>query len=126
MKRIARLVAAGAALLSVGASAGQGAPPKAYMIAQLTVRDTKAYGEYAPKVPPVIAKYGGHYLVRAGAITPLEGTPPGQRIVVIEFASVEAAKAFYNSADYQALAPLRHAAADGPVYIAEGAPSPAS
>ena len=122
MKRIAYLLAAGVALLSVGASAGQGAPPRAYMIAQLNVRDTKAYADYAPKVPPVIAKFGGRYVVRGGAITPLEGTPPGQRVVVIEFASLEAAKTFYNSPDYQALAPLRHAAAEGPVYIVEGKP----
>jgi uncharacterized protein (DUF1330 family) len=121
MKRIACAIAAGAALLLTGASsAGQGAAPKGYMVAQLNVRDATAYAGYAPKVPPVVAKYGGRYLVRGGAMTPLEGTPPGQRTVIIEFPSVEAAKAFYHSPEYQQLAPQRHTASDGPAFIVEG------
>jgi uncharacterized protein (DUF1330 family) len=121
MRRILFATAAAAALLMTGASAAeQAATPRGYMVAQLNVRDATAYAGYAPKVPPVVAKYGGRYVVRGGAITPLEGTPPGQRVVVIEFPSVEAAKTFYNSPEYRELAPQRHAASDGPAFIVEG------
>jgi uncharacterized protein (DUF1330 family) len=122
MRGYLRAAAAGAALLALAASANarQGAVPKAYMVAQLTVTDTAAYAAYAPKVPPVVARFGGRYVVRGGAILPLEGTPPGQRVVVIEFASLEAAKAFYYSPEYQQLAPQRQAAATGPAFIVEG------
>mgnify|MGYP001595142980 FL=1 len=108
------------ALLGATAGARQAAVPKGYVIAQLTLRDAKAYADYAPKVPPVVTQYGGRYVVRGGAITPLEGMPPGQRVVVIEFASVAAATAFFQSSEYRALAPLRQAAAEGPVFIVAG------
>lgn len=121
MRRILCAAAAGAALLLTGASAaGQAPTPKGYMVAQLNVRDTEAYRGYAPKVPPVVARYGGRYIIRGGTITPLEETPPGQRVVVIEFPSVEAAKAFYDSPEYRELAPQRHAASSGPAFIVEG------
>ncbi len=116
------VAAAGAGLVLTGAIvAGQGAAPRAYMIAQLTVRDAAAFGAYAPKVPPVVARYGGRYIVRGGTIEPLEEAPPGQRVVVIEFPSMAAAKAFYHSPEYSALRPQRQAAASGPAYIVEGA-----
>ena len=120
-----RIVVAGVVLaagLAIGSAAfaGQTPSPKAYMIAELNVHDAKAYADYAPRVPAVVAKFGGHYIVRGGQTLALEGAAPAQRIVVIEFPSLDAAKAFYGSPDYQALAPIRHAAATGNAYIVEG------
>jgi uncharacterized protein (DUF1330 family) len=108
-------------VLGAGAMAAQTPTPKAYVIAQLTVHDAKKFmSDYAPKVPAALAGTGGHYIVRSGALIPLEGTPPGERIVVIEFPSIAAARVFEESPAYQAIKPIRQAAATGPVYIVEG------
>jgi uncharacterized protein (DUF1330 family) len=111
---------AAGALLGAAAAAGQVAPPKGYLIAQFTVHDAKSFAAYPPQVPPILAKYGGHYIVRGGAVTPLEGTPPGQRVVVIEFENVAAASTFYHSPEYQKIAPIRQAASSGTSFVVEG------
>jgi uncharacterized protein (DUF1330 family) len=93
----------------------------AYVIAQIDITDPEAFEAYRAKVPATIEKHGGRYKVRGGAVTPLEGTPPNPRIVVLEFDSVEAARRWYDSDDYRPLIPMRQAAAKGPVMIVEGA-----
>lgn len=93
----------------------------AYVIAQLNVTDAKGFEAYREAVPPVIAAHGGRYLVRGGDLTELEGTAPRPRVVVVEFPDRPAAEAFYNSADYQAILPLRLNSAEGPVVIVDGA-----
>jgi len=94
--------------------------PKGYVIAELTVTDPEGYKQYAAAVPPIIAKFGGKYLVRGGRTVGVEGDPPSGRIVVIEFDSLAAARAFEESYEYQNIAQLRHKAANGRVFLAEG------
>ena len=94
--------------------------PKGYVIAELTVTDPEGYKQYAAAVPPIIAKFGGKYLVRGGRTVAVEGDPPSGRIVVIEFDSLAAARAFEESYEYQDIAQLRHKAAQGRVFLAEG------
>jgi uncharacterized protein (DUF1330 family) len=60
-------------------------------------------------------------LVLYGAVHPLEGTPP-DGVVVLEFPTVEAAKAWYNSPGYQAALPHRLNSADYRAVIVEGLP----
>ncbi len=61
-----------------------------------------------------------------GAVTTLEGPAPNA-VVVLEFESVEAAKAWYERSDYQAVLTHRKKGADHRVIIAEGfAPPKAS
>ena len=95
---------------------------KGYMVAQLEVEDPAQFEGYRDKVPAVIARFGGRYLIRGGEIAPLEGHWPYPRLVVIEFDSVEAARTFYHSPEYQEILPLRLAAAKGAVAIVEGVP----
>lgn len=92
----------------------------AYIIAQLNVTDPEGFGRYRDAVSPLVAKYGGRYLVRGGATECLEGTWPASRLVVIAFDSFEQAKRFYESADYQEILPLRLNASEGVVILAEG------
>ena len=40
--------------------------PYGYVVAQITVTDPDAYPAYMAKVKPVIAKFGGEFLVRGG------------------------------------------------------------
>jgi len=94
--------------------------PKGYVIAEITVTDPEAYKQYAAAVPAIAAKFSGKYLVRAGQTVAVEGEPPSGRIVVIEFDSLAAARSFEDSAEYQAIAPLRQKAARSRVFLVEG------
>jgi uncharacterized protein (DUF1330 family) len=94
--------------------------PKGYVISEITVTDPDAYKQYAALVPPIAATFGAKFLVRGGQTASVEGEPPGGRIVVIEFDSLAAARSFEDSAEYQAITPLRHKAARSRVFLAEG------
>jgi uncharacterized protein (DUF1330 family) len=93
---------------------------KAYIIGEVTVHNPEGYGHYAQKVPGTIAQYGGHYLVRGGASTQLEGRAQGARRVVIEFPSRDTAETWYNSPEYQAILPLRQAHSEGHLALVDG------
>ena len=92
----------------------------AYLIASITVTDPERYQEYRAQVAPVVERHGGRFLVRAGAIHPLEGDLGFDRCVVIEFASLDAARRFYDSAEYAPLLALRIASTHSRVAFVEG------
>jgi uncharacterized protein (DUF1330 family) len=92
----------------------------AYVIAEIDITDPKAYEEYRAKVPGVIAKYGGKYLVRGGKVEPLEGGWQPKRLAAIEFGSMKQALEFYRSEDYAPLIKLRQRASRGKIIIVEG------
>jgi uncharacterized protein (DUF1330 family) len=91
----------------------------AYVIAEIEVTDPEAYATYRARTPQVIAAHGGRFVVRGGAVEPREGDPP-DRVVVIEFPDMAAARRFYDSPDYQAIQPLCPAASRGRLYLVEG------
>jgi uncharacterized protein (DUF1330 family) len=72
----------------------------AYVIANVEVSDPEQYKGYQALSPGAIAAAGGEFIVRGGATQVLEGEFQPARTVVIKFASVAAAKAFYDSALY--------------------------
>jgi uncharacterized protein (DUF1330 family) len=92
----------------------------AYLVANITVTDPKRYPEYREKVPPVIAQYGGKFLVRGGTVHLVEGNLGVDRLVVIEFPTMEAARQFYNSSEYEPLLKLRLETARSQVAFVEG------
>ena len=71
-------------------------------------------------MPAVIAQYGGRYLVRGGAMHPLEGDLGIDRLVILEFPSLEAAKRFYESPEYAPLLELRTETTRSHVAFVEG------
>ncbi|QEL64814.1 hypothetical protein OTERR_13380 [Oryzomicrobium terrae] len=93
----------------------------AYLMAEAKVTDPDAYETYKRLAQVAIAQYGGRYLVRGGAVDVLEGhwTPP-QRLVVVEFPSVEQAKRFYDSPEYRAAREARATAADMNMLVVAG------
>jgi uncharacterized protein (DUF1330 family) len=93
--------------------------PKGYWIAHITVTDSEAYQVYRAIVPAILAKHGGTFLVRAGTQEIVEGNAR-PRTVVIEFPSLAAARACYESHEYQAAKALRAKASSGDVCIVEG------
>lgn len=94
--------------------------PRAYFIGQFDVRDPEAYVAYRAQAPATIEKFGEKFIVRAGRVEQLEGEAPLPRVVVIEFPSFAQAKAWYESAEYKELIPLRKNAAVGRTFFVEG------
>ncbi len=91
----------------------------AYLVANITMKDPVAYAEYGRQVAPLIARFGGRYLIRGGAAEAVEGAA-FNRVVVLEFADMAGVKAFYFSPEYAPLIALRQRAADGNVSLVEG------
>jgi uncharacterized protein (DUF1330 family) len=93
----------------------------AYVLAEIEITNPEGYKEYTAHVPATIAKYGGRFLVRGGATTALEGNWPQQRRVLIEFPSVEAARRWYDSPEYEKPKAMRRANSNGRLLLLEGA-----
>jgi uncharacterized protein (DUF1330 family) len=83
----------------------------AFVITKIKVTNWDRYREYTQASPAAVAKYGGKFIVRGGEILTLEGPEETSRIVVLEFPSLEKAKAFYYSDEYQSAKKLREGAA---------------
>jgi uncharacterized protein (DUF1330 family) len=79
----------------------------AYLISDLTVRNTEAFQIYRTRAAAAIEKYGGRYLARGGKIQALEGAWNPQNIVVVEFRSLEQARAWYTSSEYASALEVR-------------------
>ena len=92
----------------------------AYVIAEIEIVNPDGYKEYTTTVPATIAKYGGKFLVRGGGAEVLEGDWPNRRRVIIEFPSLEAAKRWWNSPDYEKPKAMRRANSNGRLLLLEG------
>lgn len=93
--------------------------PKGYWVAHVTVDDMDAYQAYRAVVPGILAAHGGRFIVRAGAQSIVEGEAR-PRTVVIEFPSLAAAQACYDSPEYQTAKKLRTNASSGDIVVVEG------
>ncbi|KAB0682908.1 DUF1330 domain-containing protein [Aureimonas leprariae] len=93
--------------------------PKAYWIARVDVRDPERYQDYVATAAPAFAEYGARFLARGGPLTELEGKAR-TRNVVIEFPSMDAAKACYDSPAYQEAKAIRREVADAEMVLVEG------
>lgn len=91
-----------------------------YVVAEVDVHDAATFAKYGAKVPDTLKPFNAHYLVRGGKIEAVEGTAPKDRFVVIAFDSAEKARAWENSAAYEAIKPIRHSSATSRVFIVEG------
>ncbi len=93
----------------------------AYVIAEVEITDPALYEEYRKLVPATIARYGGKYLVRGGAVETKEGGWTPKRLAVLEFASMEQARKWYHSPEYAPVLALRLKAARSKLLLVEGA-----
>ena len=80
-----------------------------YVIVDVEVRDPEGYKAYTDRVPATVAAYGGRFIVRGGAYETREGNWQPKRIVILEFPDIAAARAWYDSPEYQAILPIRQA-----------------
>ncbi|MDN5862254.1 MAG: DUF1330 domain-containing protein, partial [Salinisphaera sp.] len=84
----------------------------AYIIAEVKVHDAQLYAEYGSQVQATLDKFGGRFVVRGGQTALLEGDWNPPRVVVLEFASAEDARAWWSSEHYAGPKALRQRAAD--------------
>ena len=92
----------------------------AYVIGNIEVMDPVRYVTYTQGVGASIAAHGGRFLVRGGAVEKLEGAVDPKRVVVIEFPTVERAKAWWDSDEYRELKALRQSLSVGSLMLAAG------
>ena len=92
----------------------------AYLIGRMTITDPEAYEAYKADTPAIIAAHGGRFLVRGGQVQTLEGDPETQRVIILEFPTVEAAQSFYRSPEYAAAREKRRDAASFQMVLVEG------
>ena len=83
-----------------------------YMIANLKIEDAETYRKYEKGFFPILKKHGGSFVTYDDTISHLEGSTPVEgRVVIWTFPSEEAARGWFDDADYQALAEIRRAVA---------------
>jgi uncharacterized protein (DUF1330 family) len=92
----------------------------AYLISTIEITDAAGYEEYRKLVGPVLAQYGGRFIVRGGPVHYLEGQWQPKRVVVVEFDSVQQAKAFSDAPEYAQAKAIRQRTSDSSVIVVEG------
>ncbi len=91
-----------------------------YVIVDNEITDEALYAEFRGRVAATVAAHGGKYLVRGGAAESIEGDWKPHRIVVVEFDSVEQARAWLSSPEYAELREIRLKSANASVIVVEG------
>jgi len=91
-----------------------------YIVGRIAIHDPERYARYAGAFMPVLKQYGGRLLVSEEHPEVMEGDWDGRKLVVLSFASREAALAWASSPEYLEIAKDRHAASDGIIVLTEG------
>ena len=91
-----------------------------YVIADVEVTNVELFEEYRKLVPATIESYGGKYIVRGGASEVVEGDWTPHRTVIIEFESLEQAKAWHSSEEYAGPKQMRIDSTNSSVIIVDG------
>lgn len=95
----------------------------AYVIAEIEeIHDPETYARYRTIVPASITAYGGRFIVRGGTSEVLEGEWNLERLVILEFDSVEQARAWWHSPEYREARDLRQSVSKGRLLLIEGQP----
>lgn len=92
----------------------------AYLVVHVDIHDPERYEQYKALAPPIIRQYGGRYLTRGGATEVLDGDWTPKRLLVLEFPTMERARAFYASPEYADALALRHATSTSSVVLLDG------
>jgi uncharacterized protein (DUF1330 family) len=95
----------------------------AYVISDVEPLDPALVARYRTLAEASIAKFGGRYVVRGGAIDAVEGGWTPKHIVIIEFPSMARARAWYRSPDYAAALEVRQDALKRRLIFVDGVPA---
>lgn len=93
----------------------------AYIIVDVEITDPKEYEEYKKHTPESLVPFDGKFLARGGETTTLEGDWKPGRIVILEFPTMEKAKAWWNSPLYAPAKLIRQRASNTRMIAVEGA-----
>ncbi|MGB0572483.1 MAG: DUF1330 domain-containing protein [Alphaproteobacteria bacterium] len=93
---------------------------QAYILGNIRMTDPEGYKPYADQVPAVMEAAQGVYLARGGMSRSVEGGMELDRLVIVAFEGIAAARAFYDGEDYSAIKPIRIAASESNIVIVEG------
>ena len=91
-----------------------------YVVAQGRVENREKLDEYVEQAIPTIASHRGRIVAFDEAPQVIEGTVDFPRTVILEFPTREAFRSWYESAEYQAILPIRLNAMPGTLIVAEG------
>jgi len=94
--------------------------PKGYLVANIRVKDKEKFAAFSGMAAPVIKAHGGKVLARGPGAERHEGSVEGI-VMMIEFESIDSARTFYLSDEYQAAKAVRDACAETDLMIIEGA-----
>jgi uncharacterized protein (DUF1330 family) len=94
--------------------------PSAYIIANVDVTNPEQYEEYKRLSTIAMKAHGAEVCVRGGKVEVLEGDWAPKRLVMLKFPSVEQAKAFNNSVEYDAARKSREGIAVMRMIVVEG------
>ena len=92
----------------------------AYVFVEIEIFDQELYEEYKKMTPNTIKSYGGKFIVRGGQVEHLEGDWHPERIVLLEFPSVEKAQEWWESESYTRARLVRQRSAETKMIILEG------
>jgi uncharacterized protein (DUF1330 family) len=70
-----------------------------------------------------VSAYGGRYVARGGGVEVREGGWNPSRLVILEFPTVERARAWWDSPEYAPAKAVRQSCADTQLVITEGLPA---
>jgi uncharacterized protein (DUF1330 family) len=92
----------------------------AYVIVEIEITDPAGYEEYKKLAGATVEKYGGKYIARGGNTEVLEGDWKPNRIVVLQFESMQRAKDWLHSEEYREPRKMRHRTANTKMILVEG------
>ena len=95
----------------------------AYLINDMDVTDPDLLEDYKKLSPATVQQFGGRFLARGGATAVIEGDWSPKRLVILEFPSLEQARAWTNSAEYAPAKQVRQRASRSNIVVVEGAPA---
>ncbi|MDJ0869680.1 MAG: DUF1330 domain-containing protein [Myxococcota bacterium] len=95
-----------------------------YVVAQSRIENREMLDQYVARALPTIQASGGRVLAFTESPDVVEGEVSHPRTVILEFDSREAFRAWYDSAGYQEILPLRLDSAPGTLIVVDGLPAP--
>ncbi|NOT75117.1 MAG: DUF1330 domain-containing protein [Cyclobacteriaceae bacterium] len=93
---------------------------KAYIIVDVNITDPVRYEDYKKLTPGSLVPFDGKFIVRGGLTETLEGSWKPNRLVVLEFPSLEKAKQWWSSDIYGPAKIIRQSASSTQMIVAEG------
>lgn len=94
---------------------------KAYVIVDVKITNPERYAEYKKLTPQSLVPFDGKFIVRGGETESLEGSWKPGRIVVLEFPSMQKARAWWASEGYAPAKALRQSASVTQMILVQGA-----